>query len=129
MRLSRGGAFFRDLLFGTSWGYPLGPILASAGTLLVRCCRLFGRFGKQICSQIRRLQNNNWHQPHLQKNKRRLKTTLLISPPNKSCSFDFCCLTKPHKFEALGLNNNTIGGTPEGITIQSFNSIALLFGH
>ena len=36
--------FCCDLFFGTSGGYPLGPILASLGALLVRFCQLFVRF-------------------------------------------------------------------------------------
>ena len=43
--------FVCDLLFGTSGGYPLGPILASHGAPLVRCARLFGRFLEPFCSE------------------------------------------------------------------------------
>ena len=66
--LIRGPArFFHDLLFGTSGGYPLGPILAFTGAPLVRFCRLFGRLQLKVCSNFQRLQSNKWYQQQLQK--------------------------------------------------------------
>ena len=50
--------FFFDLFFGTSGGYPLGPILASPGASLVRFVRFLARFQEQNLSQIQRFQSN-----------------------------------------------------------------------
>ena len=89
MRFSRGGAFFRNLFFGTSGGYPpwtdfglpwdtLRPILSTVWKMLVA-----------NCLQNSRLQSNICNQPHLQKNKQRL-TNNFTDQQFKRVMFFFC---------------------------------------
>ena len=80
LRVSASARFVFDLFFGTSGGYPLGPMLVSPGAPLVRCCILFGRFQDPINSKFQRFQSNKLHQPHLKKKQAKISKHLYRTP-------------------------------------------------
>ena len=110
--------FFRDLFFRTSWGYPVGPNLASPGAPWSDFVDLFEDFGSNFFFQKTKILEQQMA-PITSSKK---WTNVFTDKSSKQIMFYFCCLTKPHKSGTLGLNKNRVGGTPEGITISSSGS-------
>ena len=106
--------FCCNLFFGTSGGYPLGPILASSAARLVGLSWPFGRFQELICSEFQRFQGNKWHQPHLQQKQARIQKTKHTGNQSKQIIFYFFGLTKPRKSEAPGLEKIGSAELPKG---------------
>ena len=88
------------LVFGTSGGYPWTDFGLPWGTL------------GPICSKFQRLQDNKWHQPHLQTNKQEFKKTIPITNPNKS--FLTLLFTKPRKSDVPSLKKVGSAELPKG---------------